>query len=423
MTIKVKVLNALMGSGKTTRLMQDVGNLPPSSPVIYIAPLLSECHRFAGTIPDEDTGEVIRGEDFLPAYDDSHPLIHKMFTHPNNKNSQGTKINSLLKLIRMKENIVSTHALFRCLTEEVVSAIKDSGYILVIDEVLNVWEKYSLSRKDDSDMEDTSSDDEVLQLIKNGFIEVDVNGLMFWQWDKFDAVNTTYEELARLCDSKQLYLSNGKVVFWEYPIHALKAFKEVWIATYMYEASFMCEYLKMHDADVTVEKFGYKPSDFKHLVNVIEDKKLNAVGDGKHALSYNSIVNKGHPNEMLKSNLYNFFRHKTGSKDDERLWTTYKAKRRYISAGRYAKSWIAYSTKATNEYKNAKYVAYLVNPRPSTYLVAMLGSRGVLFDQDAWALSEMVQFIWRSAIRDGKEIVLYIPSQRMREMFKEWIST
>ena len=46
---------------------------------------------------------------------------------------------------------------------------------------------------------------------------------------------------------------------------------------------------------------------------------------------------------------------------------------------------------------------------------------GIAVDGDGYALSEMLQFIWRSAIRDGKEIWVYIPSIRMRSLLKEWI--
>ena len=42
-------------------------------------------------------------------------------------------------------------------------------------------------------------------------------------------------------------------------------------------------------------------------------------------------------------------------------------------------------------------------------------------DEDAYALSVMVQWIWRSAIRDGDEIYLYIPSSRMRTLLLDWI--
>jgi len=41
--MNVKVLDALMGSGKTTKLIKYVSLLPNNNHVIYIAPLLSEC--------------------------------------------------------------------------------------------------------------------------------------------------------------------------------------------------------------------------------------------------------------------------------------------------------------------------------------------------------------------------------------------
>ena len=46
---------------------------------------------------------------------------------------------------------------------------------------------------------------------------------------------------------------------------------------------------------------------------------------------------------------------------------------------------------------------------------------GINVDEDAYALSIMVQWIWRSAIRDGDEIYLYIPSRRMRTLLEKWI--
>jgi hypothetical protein len=34
----------------------------------------------------------------------------------------------------------------------------------------------------------------------------------------------------------------------------------------------------------------------------------------------------------------------------------------------------------------------------------------------------MIQFIWRSAIRDGKPIHLFVPSERMRTLLKDWMN-
>ena len=423
--MEVKVLDALMGSGKTTKLINDVSLLPNDRPVIYIAPLLSECHRFAGTQTDEE-GDIVVDDDGQPVYENHHPLACKAFKHPSNKNRRGTKLESLTQAIGMGKNIVSTHSLFRMMNEDITGKIKEKGYTLIIDEVLCVWEKYTINKgnSDTADLDSTDTDKEIASLISSGIIEVDPCGVLHWQWDKFSVVEGThYEETATLCDTKQLFMANGTVVLWEYPLWVLEAFKEVWIATYMFESSFMAEYFKLHGIKYKIERFGKKPTDYKHLVTVVEDSKLNACGEKPFSLSYSSIVYKKTYNEKLKDNLYNFFRNKTKSKVHERLWTTYSARKSSISAGRYATSWLNYNAKATNDYKEAKYVAYFVNVYANVMILAMLRSRAALFDQDKFALSEMVQFVWRSAIRDEKPIVLYVPSKRMREMFIKWINS
>ena len=43
-------------------------------------------------------------------------------------------------------------------------------------------------------------------------------------------------------------------------------------------------------------------------------------------------------------------------------------------------------------------------------------------DQSLYSLSEMVQFIWRSRIRNGEPIDLYVPSKRMRELLIAWLN-
>jgi hypothetical protein len=422
--MRVRVLDALMGQGKSTKIMNDVSLLPNNQPVIYIAPLLSECHRFAGTQIDEE-GEIMFDEYGNILCDSDHPLSHKCFYHPNNRNSTGTKVGSLSKLVKEGKNIVSTHSLFKSLTKEIIADIEKAGYLLIIDEVLCVWEKYVMAQhcdtENDTDKESTDTDKEIRKLINNGFIEVDVAGLLHWQWDKYDARDTSHAEVARLCDTHQLCIVNGSVVFWEYPVWALKAFKDIWVATYGFENSFMCEYFKCHDIDYQIERFGEHQSSFKHLITIVEDSKLNSCGDRNHSLSYTNITKSKTHNEALKNNLHNFFQNKMKAKVNERLWTVYSSKKRSISGGRYASSWLAYNTKATNDYKDATCVAYLINLNANLMVMSLLGHRGVCFDQDKWATSEMVQFIWRSAIRESKPITVYIPSKRMRELFVKWL--
>ncbi|MEG2695893.1 MAG: hypothetical protein RR966_15745, partial [Acinetobacter sp.] len=41
--------------------------------------------------------------------------------------------------------------------------------------------------------------------------------------------------------------------------------------------------------------------------------------------------------------------------------------------------------------------------------------------EDIFALSEMVQWVWRSAIREGNPINIYVPSSRMRDLLERWL--
>jgi hypothetical protein len=40
---------------------------------------------------------------------------------------------------------------------------------------------------------------------------------------------------------------------------------------------------------------------------------------------------------------------------------------------------------------------------------------------DAYALTEFIQWVWRSRVRRGENITLYLPSPRMWELFEEWL--
>ena len=78
--------------------------------------------------------------------------------------------------------------------------------------------------------------------------------------------------------------------------------------------------------------------------------------------------------------------------------------------------------RATNDYQDRTSVAYLVNKFINPYIKQFFTTHGVKVYEDEYAISELVQFIWRSAIRQGKDINIYIPSRRMRQLLKKWIN-
>ena len=41
--------------------------------------------------------------------------------------------------------------------------------------------------------------------------------------------------------------------------------------------------------------------------------------------------------------------------------------------------------------------------------------------RDAFALSELIQWVWRSRVRKGEPITLYLPSPMKRRLFEEWL--
>ena len=54
-------------------------------------------------------------------------------------------------------------------------------------------------------------------------------------------------------------------------------------------------------------------------------------------------------------------------------------------------------------------------------IIRFFKDKNIEVDVDAWGLSELIQWIWRSRIRKGEEINLYIPSSRMRGLLKDWL--
>ena len=47
---------------------------------------------------------------------------------------------------------------------------------------------------------------------------------------------------------------------------------------------------------------------------------------------------------------------------------------------------------------------------------------GIYVNEDGYALSELIQFIFRSAVRNGKKVDVYIPSRRERELLLAWLN-
>lgn len=161
-------------------------------------------------------------------------------------------------------------------------------------------------------------------------------------------------------------------------------------------------------------------ADLKDKIKIYEGQ-LNKIGDDKYALSKNWFERRSALHKRLKNNILNYYQNIIKSKSKDNLWTTFKTHKSKLSGKGYTKGFLPCNTKATNEYSHKKTLVYSINRFVNPAIDDYFRSKGILINQDIYALSEMIQWIWRSAIRNGGTINIYVPSARMRGLLKNWL--
>lgn len=398
---EVKIVDMLMGSGKTSAAINYMNTTSPDEKFLYITPYLDE---------------VVRIKERCPG---------KKFTEPK---ELGTKLNGIKHLLGKGENIVSTHALFHRFDNEAIDLCRIRNYTLIMDEVTDVVEKYEISQND-------------FRTLSEKYIDIDEEtGLILWRESENDYEGKFNEE-KRLCELGCLAYYGGSVMMWLFPVEAFNAFKHVYILTYMFRAQIQRYYYDYYNLPYSyvyvtgdsIENYTFTDNaeqiskieyDFPNLIHILEDKKLNQIGAREYDLSKNWYTrNSGNAvMTQLKNNITNYFINKRKTKTTRNLWTTFKDFKKELSGYGYGRAFVPLNMRASNKYRDRISVAYPVNRYLNTGIKNFFLQHGVEVDEDGFALSEMLQFIWRSAIRDGKEIWIYVPSARMRELLKNWIA-
>lgn len=391
----------IMGSGKTSSAINYINESDDGDRFLFITPYLDEITRIKESCP------------------------FKNFKEPK---AIGTKLEGIKYLISRGENIVSTHALFQRFDNELIDMCRAKNYILIMDEVTDVIEKYDISKED-------------FKILTDNFVNIDEEtGLISWK-NPDDDYYGKFSEEKRLCELNCLAYYSGSIMMWLFPIEVFNAFRKIYILTYMFDSQiqrYYYDYYKLpytyiyvsgnditnyHFTDNEEEKqiAGYN---FKKLIHILEDEKLNMLGDREFDLSKSWYTRNKNNAAMkqLKNNIENFFRNKRKSKTNENLWTTFKDFKNDISGKGYGRAFVPLNMRASNKYRERNSVAYPVNRYINTGVKNFFVKHDVVVDEDGFAVSEMLQFIWRSAIRDGKDIWIYIPSIRMRSLLKTWIN-
>lgn len=403
----ITVVDSIMGAGKTSyaiQMMNEKFGENSKKKFIYVTPFIDEVKR-------------IKKE-----------VTNRKFLEPDEKKGQGSKLRHLKKLIQDGENIVTTHSLFGMIDDEIEMLFKSYDYILILDEVFKIIDEIKIGK------------DDVKILVEN-YIKVDENGKVIWIVEgDYDG---RYDDIRSLALNDSLYTyGNNEFYYWCFPYRIFDLFEHIYILTYQFKYQIQKYYYDLFN--VKYECKSIKKTESKYeLIEYKEDyekimklKQLINIYEGKMNQNYYTKANKYNTElsyswyskatdaqiSQLKRNMGNYFNNILDVKSENTIWSCYKKDKSKLKGKGYTKSWTPYNLRATNDYRNRNALAYMCNLYMNPFEQRFFSTYGVSIDNDGLALSTLLQWIFRSAIRDEKPIDIYIPSLRLRTLLYKYLN-
>lgn len=409
---KIQVYDAIMGSGKTYDAIERMKSyLEEDKPFIFITPFLDEIDRIKNTLNDDSVFVPLSPRDKGNGkYEVEHGLIGDNNSINLNKEKSYRYLNKraqFLKMVAQKRSIISTHSLFKNLNRADFNLFKD--YVLILDEVISPLDIYKIGAKDIGILREQD-----LIVIDNS-----TNEVSFIDEDYNDPA---FRDIKKLCGRSSVYFLDKYFFVWVFPVEIFKDFAEVQILTYLFKGSLMSAYFRMHDIeyDIIANDDKQQLLNIKELLNIYAGRSNNVVGNNSFSKTW--ISNLSNKNaKKIEDATSNIFKRVFKTKSNENAFTTFKESRSRLSGGGYSKGFIPINARASNDYRHKKSMAYLGNRFFKPQYVNFFKEKGIFLDENLWALSELIQWVWRGCIRDGKPMNLFIPSDRMRQLIMDWL--
>ena len=423
MANKVEILDSIMGSNKTNRVLDWIDS-NPNERYLYISPLLSEV---------DNTSRLATN------------LKHVSFEFPST-DEYDTKTDDLLSKLEVGANISCTHSLYLSMTEKHLDLIEKFEYIVIIDEevgVIDAFKKYST--------------DDLAYLNSNGDIEIsDEDGMISWVGAELGK-KAKYKQFYNLCKAKAVYATkrSDTMLVTQMPVELFTRAKRVIIMTYMFNGNVLDNFLKLKKVEVVpfteVQPTQIDKQEIRELIDLKPlDRKLLKLSMSVYG--YDKMDKKGFDliSNYIRSTglsvgakaidtMYTLPKAvspvevKSGKRVAPRGYLTYKTevldedgvvvldgKGKPKTEDNYC--WLHSGCRATNKYAYKWYLAHCYDRHPNLSVETYLKEYGCPVDKNVFALSEMLQWIWRSRIRKGECIVLAIPNTRMHNLFIDWLN-
>lgn len=400
---KTVIVDAHCGKGKTSWAIQYI-NENPDKRFIFITPFLDEVKRIK---------ESCHGMDFKEPSND-----HK------------SKSSHLKDLLESERNIVSTHSLFTRVDRETQELLRMGNYTLILDEVMNIVHQECVTM------------DDIRMLQNEGLLVIDSETGKVAATDSAKDYSGKFGDLIDKAQSDRLVCFNDTFLLWQFPPEIFDELNEIYVLTYLFSGQIQRCYFDYHEIPYRMQgvtgsrETGYELTTYDPVENDRElrewlkdnlhvyDGKLNDIGSKGLSFSwYSRYVKDRRIMNKIKNATYNYFNNVLKeSKAIDCMWTTYKDAREAIKGKGYTKGFVAHNARATNDYAHKRNLAYLVNRFLPPGLVSYFKSKDVVIDGDLFAVSELIQWVFRSAVRNREPINLYLPSERMRLLLNNWIS-
>ena len=432
---KITVIDAPCGGGKTSWAIQTMKNDTDTS-FIYCTPFLDEIVRIRNSCGK-----------------------HR-FLEP--RNFGASKIIDFNSLLAQGKDIAVTHSTFLNATEETADLIRQGEYTMIIDEALEIIGDFNKVASVENAVEQSLNTKDVEVLVRDNLISIEENGRVIWTGKDYQG--TKYSEVERLAKLGRLYCVNNTILCM-FPPEIFQAFKKVYVMTYMLEGTFLKYYFDLfgisYEKVTVVNNDGnYTLNDYtpdldyafrkrcKDLITVCGDFRLN---DGyrnnsfsknwyDHNTGNNAVLNR------LRTDLTYFFTRYAKAKSKDILWTCPKKYRQKVRGKGYTcvrqmtkqdlslpkdkrekkekelSCFIPLNARATNDYRERWALAYCFNMYTPRMIWHFFNNCGHTVDEDIFAMACFIQWIFRSRIRCGEKIIVYLPSPRMRRLFTRWLN-
>ncbi len=317
-------------------------------------------------------------------------------------------------------------------------------YNIIIDEVPNVVK--SVASKSRTSIHEFYVD--------AGYMDVDAGtGLVRptskWRQNQDQVSDTLSLKILKYAESGCLYLQDGEMFIWALPECILSAVNSVTVMTYKAEGSMRLAYLRKlglhcevsNDNDLE-EDFGAKAAKLVTVEDISALSKTNFTFTGQ----VKGMASSSYANKIARS-LKNLKERKLVGVDINNILLTSvkdawikaandnnrdtededETPKKNIKPGIFAKdsrmkdvNWIANTTRGTNDYMHCSHLIYLCDQNINFIVARWLGDSSRAFN-DADALTELIQWVWRFSVRRGEPITLYPPSPRMRRLLEDWL--